>query len=226
MKKIVLIDKRADENIEKNLKKFGYKVLKTCENKNIPFPLNTHPDILVHKFPDGSLIVDRDNYDYYCEIFPERKVIKASKSFGSTYRDYVSLNCLSFANYFIHNLELTDEIILNYYKRHGYTLIHVNQGYTKCSLALGSNFLITSDMGIYKKLKDITNIYLIEKGFIELKNYNYGFIGGATGQVLDKFFISGPYKEHPSKEILEKFKPQVLSEKLVDYGGILDMCVF
>lgn len=221
----VLVSREINKKIVESLRSFRLKVDFTMPNKNLPEGIRSHPDMLVHQFPDGTLVVDRDNLEYYKEIFRDRKVIPTENHLGRTYREYVGLNAFSFGKYFVHNLSLTDPVLLDYYKSYNYEMIDVKQGYSKCNTFVGSNFLITSDMGIYKKLVKKVRIFLIDKNQIKLKGYDYGFIGGASGKVYNYHYLTGNYEHHSSREILKRVaRPIVLSDDpLEDFGTIMEI---
>ena len=223
--KRILVNYEINREIVKKLESFHLKVIYTTPNENLPEGLKGHPDLLVHQLPDGTMVVDRDNIKYYKKLFQDRKVIPSAKTIGTTYSEYVGLNSFCFGKYFVHNLKLTDEVLLEYYKRHNYVMVDVAQGYTKCSTFVGSNFLITSDMGIFKKLRDKVRIYLIDPGQIKLKNYEYGFIGGASGKIFNYHYLTGSYSHHTSRETIAKVaRPIVLSKKeLEDFGTLMEI---
>lgn len=223
----VLVNKNIDKESTQILKNYG-KVVKTKENKNLLSGLTTHPDILVHVLPNGDIVCDRENYDYYKEKFLDRNVIQSENFLSSDYPKDIPLNCFSFKNYFIHNTKYTDKKILDFYKGAGYNLINVKQGYSKCSTLVTEDFLITEDAGIYKSLKETLPIYKIDTGQIKLKNFNYGFIGGASGSLGKELFLTGDYKKHSSCNTIDdivrkyKYKLTILSDKEIeDYGSIL-----
>lgn len=223
--KYIVVDKNL-KNLEK-LEIFNYKIVKTKENSKIPHPLNTHPDLLVHKI-GNKIVVDSENLDYYKNIFDDLEVIPTKKPLGSTYSKYVCLNGFSYKNYFVHNLNYTDENVLDYYKKNNYELIDVKQGYTKCNTLITSKFLMTSDMSIYKALKNKVNIYKINHKDILLKNYNYGFIGGSSGYINKHLILTGSIKKHSSyeyiKEIINLYNLEVIilsEDEIEDFGSIL-----
>lgn len=112
-------------------------------------------------------------------------------------------------------------------------IININQGYAKCSICvIDEAAVITSDSGVYRILrKNNTAVLLITPGSIELKDMNYGFIGGASG-CISNFNIAffGNIGMHPNyKEILNfvsKYNKSVinLSKNLVcDLGTLIPL---
>ena len=222
----VLVADNFSEKAAEKLKAYG-QVVRTKANKNVLKGLDTHSDILVHPLPSGDLVVDRDNFEYYKEIFGDKKVLPSHSSLSAKYPSDIHLNAFAFKNFFIHNLKHTDQVILDYYKNRGYELVNIKQGYAKCSCLVTEDFVITSDGGIYETLKDLIPIYKIDHGQIKLQNFNYGFIGGATGVLGKKIFFTGDFSHHSSHEEILKiinkydYEIEILSkDPIEDYGSI------
>lgn len=222
----VLVAENFPEEAAEKLKKHG-EVIRTKANTRVLKGLDSHPDILVHPLLSGDLVVDRDNFDYYKEIFKNKKIIPSRSSLSAKYPSDIHLNAFAFKNFFIHNLKHTDQVILDYYKNHGYDLVNIKQGYAKCSCLVTHDFVITSDGGIYESLKDLIPIYKIDHGQIKLQNFNYGFIGGASGVLGKKIFFTGDFSHHSSHEEILKivsnydYEIEILSkDPIEDYGSI------
>lgn len=224
--KYVIVAENFPEKSLKILKEYGI-IVRTKSNKNLMKGLDTHPDILVHPLPSGELVVDRDNLEYYKKIFPDKNILPSHSCLSKKYPKDVPLNAFTFKNYFIHNLKFTDKVLLDYYKNSGYEMIDIKQGYGKCSSLVTEDFIITSDGGIYESLRDFIPIYKINHGEIRLQNFNYGFIGGASGALGKKIFFTGDFSHHSSyEEILKIIKKydyeiEILSkDPIEDYGSI------
>lgn len=222
----VLVAENFPEESAEKLKKYG-EVVRTRANARVLKGLDTHPDILVHPLPSGELLVDRDNFDYYKEIFGDKKIIPSHASLSAKYPSDIHLNAFAFKNIFIHNLKYTDQVILDYYKKSGYELVNIKQGYAKCSCLVTEDIVITSDGGIYESLRDLIPIYKIDHGQIKLQNFNYGFIGGASGVLGKKIFFTGNFSHHSSYEEILKiinkydYEIEILSkDPIEDYGTI------
>ena len=225
MKYVIVAENFPEDSAEK-LKAYG-EVVRTRANKNLLRGLDTHTDILVHPLPKGELVVDRDNLEYYKKIFPDKKILPSHSKLSKKYPKDVPLNAFTFKNYFIHNLKFTDQVLLDYYKNSGYEMKNIKQGYGKCSSLVTEDFIITSDDGIYESLRDFIPIYKIKHGEIKLQNFNYGFIGGASGVYGKKIFFTGDFSQHSSyEEILKIIKKydyeiEILSkDPIEDFGSI------
>ena len=118
-------------------------------------------------------------------------------------------------------------------KKENIEFIHVNQGYTKCSMAIiGEKSIITADYPIYKKLTRLgIDVLLIQSGHIELEGHTYGFIGGATGNLSkNDIMFSGKFDKHPDKEnilnFLKKYRKSIIwlsNKKIKDIGTIISL---
>lgn len=225
MKYVIVAENFPEDSAEK-LKSYG-EVVRTRANKNLLKGLDTHLDILVHPLPNGDFVVDRDNLEYYKKFFPDKKVIPSHSILEKEYPKDVPLNAFTFKNYFIHNLKFTDKVLLDYYKNSAYEMINIKQGYGKCSSLVTEDFIITSDGGIYESLRDFIPIYKINHGEIKLQNFNYGFIGGASGVLGKKIFFTGDFSHHSSHEeilkIIKKYDYEIeflSKDQIEDFGSI------
>lgn len=230
---IAIIDGRADNEIKINLIKNRIKVIETCKCDELYESISYHPDIVVHPLTHNKVMVAPNVYDYYKDIltFYGLKVVKGEKKLSRNYPENIAYNVARISKYAIHNTKYTDEKLKFYMEKEGIELINVNQGYTKCSLAIiGKDSAITSDFSIYKELrKHNIDVLFIKEGFIELPNLDYGFIGGATGLLSEnELLFSGRIHEHPSAPeiniFLKKYKirPIYLSNnRIIDIGSII-----
>ncbi len=108
-----------------------------------------------------------------------------------------------------HNKKVTDSSITQVLAKihKGYPIIHVNQGYTKCSTCIvDSNAIITSDRSIHNAArKNSIDSLLISPGYVLLPGYTYGFIGGASGLFSDTIYFTGHLNKHPDYPHIEHF---------------------
>ncbi|OLS02846.1 DUF6873 family GME fold protein [Tissierella creatinophila] len=231
----VIIAGNISEEIYGNLKKMNLRVIKTIPHKKVHSSIKYHPDIVIHPINNNILVTEPSVYEYYKEEFKNTniEIIKGEKDLDCKYPLDIAYNVGRIANLAIHNFKYTDEVLKYYLKKQNLELINVNQGYTKCSIAIiGQNDIITSDTFIDKTLKKYgVNSLRIEPGDIFLEDQDYGFIGGCTGNISNKeVLFSGCIDEHPEKEKIEDFisnlnkKIVYLSkEKINDIGTIISL---
>ena len=161
-------------------------------------------------------------------------VIVCKENVGGEYPQNVPLNAAVVGKYLIANLRSLSSDVKEYCLNHGYQLVHVNQGYAKCSCAIISeDALITADEGIYRSLIELKiDVLKIRQGRVNLKGADYGFIGGASGQ--DKqgqkriLWFSGDIKKHPDHVAIAAFCRKHGTEirsltdgELTDIGGMM-----
>ncbi|KJJ85143.1 hypothetical protein OMAG_000991 [Candidatus Omnitrophus magneticus] len=108
----------------------------------------------------------------------------------------------------LHNLKITDSVIISESKKLGLELRHVPQGYTRCSVVkVNDNALITADKGIAEAaIQAGIDVLTIVPGFVTLYGEKYGFLGGASGNTRegDVIFL-GDIKAHPDFENIAEF---------------------
>ena len=141
---------------------------------------------------------------------------------GFEYPDNVPYNAVSTDKYFIHNTDLTSPLLLDRVRDAGLNIINVKQGYTKCScVTVGDRAVITADPGIIRTIRaynemlkeedaekakfEIIACLQIRKGYVELPGHEYGFLGGASGQVENKVYFNGDLSQHPDFDIIHTF---------------------
>lgn len=221
------------ENAMADLSRRGFDVIPIPSSKDLVVPMSQHPDMLI--FCGFDAVVCQKNY--YNEnrntidlIANGKKLIVSDENIGKEYPLDAIFNAAVVGNNLLCNKKYISKHILELTKENGINIIHVNQGYTKCStLIVNNNDIITSDRGIHAAAQKAgINSLLIGAGNIELLPYEYGFIGGATGMYGNNVYFCGSLNEHPDKEKICEFirscgKEFVFLpfEKLSDMGSIL-----
>jgi len=190
----VLIDYRASEEILNYLKKLNIEPIKSIKCNELHEPVDGHPDMVIFPIDFKTFVAAPNVYDYYRNVLGSLgiKVIKGWKTLSRNYPEDLAYNVARIGRYALHNTKYTDQVLKYYLEEAGIQFIHVNQGYTKCSIApAGENKALTSDFLIHEKLisYNIDCMYIDPK-VVYLKGYNNGFIGGCTGLINEKIFLS------------------------------------
>ena len=112
-------------------------------------------------------------------------------------------------------------------------LIAVKQGYTKCSICIvDENTIITSDKMIAAAAKNAgMDVLHLEKPFVTLEGFDYGFIGGAAFKIsANELAFTGVIENYIIKEQIERFlserniKPVYLTDKpIFDIGSAIPL---
>ncbi|MBQ5381357.1 MAG: hypothetical protein IIU42_01820 [Ruminococcus sp.] len=147
------------------------------------------------------------------------------------YPQNVRLNCLFLGGKLYGKIDAADASVLDFCRERKIPLVHVKQGYTRCSsLVIGDNAVITADKSIAKALKaDGAEVLSIQPGHIRLEGFEYGFIGGAGFFDNGTTYFFGNIKKHPDYERIKVFcaeynsKIEILNreEQLTDIGGVV-----
>ena len=125
---------------------------------------------------------------YHCRlgIADDAPVIHAqSGELAPGYPAEAVFNAVCTGKFFLHNLNITHPRLLAAAKARGLQLIHVRQGYTRCStIPVTENAVITYDRGIAGPAETAgLEVLLIEPGYVLLPGYDTGFIGGTCGNI-------------------------------------------
>lgn len=227
----VAISEDAAQAIYK-LNSLGINTIKIKKSSLLPQPVASHTDLQLLHVKNDILF---STIEHLCigESELNFKQIYLKGIIGNKYPSDVPLNCTFLGKKLICNTNTIAKEVLQYAEKEQIQIIHVNQGYTRCSIAvINENAIITDDLSIFTATQNFLNdVLLISKGSIELKGYNYGFIGGCCGKISqNKIAFNGRIESHSNaKEIIDftnKHNVEICelhSNKLIDIGGIIPL---
>lgn len=226
----IILDRTMPKRIKENISDhFNIPYIDTFPLTTLPKPLNTHPDIQIHFVSPEIAICAPECFEYYKAAFGKNKykLLKGSRVPGGTYPKDTAYNIARISDRVYYHARSAEPSIIEYYKRAGYKLVCVNQGYTKCSVCIAKDreaVAVTEDKGIYRALvREGTDALLIESGGVDLRGYDCGFIGGASGLICDTLVFTGslPYAVRAFLETrgIEYFEAS--NGKLTDFGSII-----
>lgn len=126
---------------------------------------------------------------------------------GEKYPLDVLFNACMIGSRLICNRKTVSKLILTAAEANGYEIVHVPQGYTKCSIAVVSeNAIITADRAIAMACASVgIDVLQIREGYVSLPPYSFGFIGGASGSLGDKVYFCGSLSTHPDGDRIIAF---------------------
>lgn len=217
---------------EKELSKYGVKLLYINDNSSILPNISSHSDLAVNHSGSNNIFIDKAQIKLKRELLKYGfNVIEISENVLGKYPNDCLLNCVFTDSLFICNLSAVSKELLNYAKNKGYKIINVKQGYTKCSICVVSdNAFITDDEGIYNSLKsENVDVLLVKKGSVALDGFDYGFIGGCCGKISkNKLVFFGDISKHSDynriKSFCEFYNVEIISlnnSKLKDIGSLI-----
>ncbi len=195
---IIFLSEMADHVLIDYMRTRGTVVL-IPKDERFDHRINTHPD-LVMTIIDDTLVIDENANKKIFEQLDALDIpyVIGNSRLASFYPMDIAYNAVVTKDFFLHNLEYTNSLLLQHSKNTNKTVIPVKQGYTKCStVVVNDTTLITSDLGIYNAAKDHMNILLIEAGAVILEGYDYGFLGGCSACFEDTIVFHGDLSKHP-----------------------------
>jgi len=230
-----VVDYRISPEMEASLTACGIELIKTVRCRDLYDAVDGHPDMQLHHIGGNRLVMAPNIYEYLAPVF-EKKGFAVTKGATWLVRNYpgnIAYNVLRMGDLAFHNTKYTDVVIAKELEKDNVKLIHVNQGYTKCSTCiLDSRTVITSDIKLAATAEKYgVESLLIKPGGIELKNLNYGFIGGASGLVSKKrIAFAGTLENLEESDRIIRFLVDkdfeiitLTGSKLVDYGSIIPL---
>jgi len=232
---LAVVDCRLSEEAQKNLEKMGIELVKTVRCPDLYEAVDGHPDILLHHTGGRKIVIAPNVYDSLAPVLVKKgfAVTKGATWLVRNYPGNIAYNVLRIGKYAFHNTKHTDPEIVREYEKQGITIMHINQGYSKCSVCVvDENTIITSDYKISKAAEGCgIECLLIRPGGIVLKGLEYGFIGGASGLLSQKqIAFSGIMVDHPDVRRIEYFLGDrgygitfLSSEKIYDVGSIIPL---
>lgn len=216
-------------HLNEKLALLGVKTIPLVTNEAIDNTINYHSDILFHHLGDNYAITDSVTNKQLLRLFGVDCAV--DNEVRGKYPKSVRLNAVQIGKRVFCNTNYLSKLAFYYYKENGFELVHVNQGYTKCSVCvLNEHTIITDDSGIHQKVLNYNiESLLIEKGDIILEGQPYGFIGGCTGLIdINKLAFTGSLNNHKDEKKILAFlqKHEIIpiylyDGPLLDVGGII-----
>ncbi|HHU84086.1 MAG TPA: hypothetical protein GXZ23_02800 [Clostridiales bacterium] len=203
---------RLGEDAKHLLNHYNISIIDVAPNQDLPENISTHADLNLLYLGNG-------------------KIIKAENGqLGLSYPDDAKFNVAIVGKYCFCNTKTVQADLLQMLREY-YEIVNINQGYSKCNMAiLNENSIITEDWGIYEKAKTIGfDVLKLEPGHVKLNGYKYGFIGGAGGLIsYNKYFFNGDIDLHPQGYIIRNFFDKhniqiigIKNKQLEDFGSII-----
>lgn len=233
---MIAADVRMKSDIKGSLLQQGIRILEVPASDRLQSAVSGHPDMqMVHVYENLILC----HPDMPGQIVEQLRQLGFDVRIGSSrlrpdYPFDIALNVAIIGKIAFHHTKYTDEALKDLLKKCSIRMVHVNQGYTKCSiLPVTSESIITADRSIAEAAKDqgFDVLFLPPQTAIRLPGLNYGFIGGTAG-FIDKniiAFTGNPEGLSDGEKVaafLEKHGVGWISLShggVIDYGGLLPL---
>jgi hypothetical protein len=234
--KYAVVDGRISRKCEEKLASLGISSIKTQQHEGVYEAVSFHPDIMLHHLGDGYIVLAPGTGS---DIAGELKRLGFTLIMGSTrllssYPHDIAYNVARVGNIAFHNLKYTDSVLKSELVKRGVKLVHVNQGYSKCSISVvSSSCIITSDKGIARAAEEnsIDVLVLEEDKNILLPGMSNGFIGGCSGLIdRNKWVVTGDFNRLACAKDIQDFLAcrgidivSLSDEEIFDVGSLLPL---
>lgn len=250
---MLIIDSRMRDFEKAKLIELGYELCELQPNSNLYYEISSHVDIqctcinnVLVCAPGLSINAPFDGLSINTPIdgLSISTSIQGRTVLGSKYPNDIAYNICIIGNTAIHNFNYTDSKVLELLDKFNFNKIHINQGYSNCSIAvIDDNSCIVTDKAIANELiKNGIETLLIDSTVTDkihlYKNADnkysnmHGFIGGCLSRIDNYVFCSGDLNFIDSdgkiREFIFKRDLELIDFKgkdIVDYGGILNTSV-
>jgi len=176
-----------------------------------PENINKLKEVVTYDDPESNVSLEiLHNYiDCLNEIMAPIKFIPGRNPIGQKYPKSCIYNGVQLGEHFLHNIAYTDDALLEAVDDSKYKILNVMQGYSNCNIVtVDENSIITSDLGIARTVRENSpqiDVLSVQQGFVQLKGFAHGFLGGTSGKIDDYIIFNGNLKEHPDFEAIKTF---------------------
>ncbi len=217
--------------IKAALERIGCTVLEAAPVPELSGPVAAHADMQLHSFGGGEVIAASGAHELIECLRELGFTVYEQDGIKPVYPRDAALNCFVLGGGLFCNPKSVSGLIVEHYCSTGREVVPVKQGYTKCSACIVSdNALITSDLSIVNAAKARgVDVLVIKSGHILLPGHEYGFIGGASGQIGGgRLAFCGKLEYHPDGDKMREFCElhgasvvELTNSALTDIGGIV-----
>ena len=201
-----VINKYADESMFKST---NARIIKGEKVQNLTAPTDTHIDMQFVHLGENKFVCEKSLYPYYKSVLGGKfDIMCGETALESHYPGDIAYNIARVGRFVIHNFKYTDSVIKKYISDNNLVCVNVSQGYAKCNVCVvDENSVITEDKGIFSACeKHGINCLLIRSGYVSLKGYKNGFIGGASVKInKNTLAFFGEIEKHPDFEKINGF---------------------
>lgn len=234
---LIAVDGRLEPGMKNKLAGLGMELMEVPPCRGILPSVSGHPDMQMIHIRDNLLVCRPDMPEYFVGNLRSRgfEVCLGSTVLKKKYPGDIAYNVAIVGKTAFHNIRYTDPVLADILAKCSIRLVHVKQGYTKCSiLAVTPESLITADSGIAAAAETagIDVLKIPPQTKILLSGMSYGFIGGTAGYISNNTIAFTGYLDKADsafeiKAFLKKYgiRHACLGENAIyDYGGLLPLC--
>lgn len=207
----------------------GATVIRPPKIEALPPSLSRHADLSITIVSSKKAVCPPESYAYYkSELSPYGfEILPGKTHIGCNYPEDSAYNICIIGKKCFLNKNVCDTLLYDILISEGYEIIHVNQGYTKCSICpIDENTFITADKGIYEQGKKLgMEALLISNEGILLPGYKNGFWGGSCGLASpDTLLVNGEVETIKSGNLIKEFlNKKGIKIKNLKKGEVIDI---
>ena len=211
----LIVDNRF-YSVAKEYFKERFEIIPSPTIEGLPRETSAHPDMGLVRM--GEVFVSEPTvFSFYKKALYGKTVLCGKTVLSRHYPNDIAYNVLISETVAFGNEQFTDPVLKDVLKESGILLSSVKQGYAKCSAAVIKNAVITADKTIeYAAREKGLKTLLISPGDVVLDGYDYGFLGGATGEIDEGLFFFGDITKHRDYQKIHSF----LNENNIKYEFI------
>ncbi len=230
-------DKCLESDMKNELLQLGIELIEIPPCRGVSDPVAGHPDMQMVHLKENVLLCHPQFPKAMKESLQSRGffVYMGHTVLREKYPHDIAYNVAIVGRVAFHNMKYTDPALASLLDKLTIRLVHVNQGYTKCSvLPVTSESMITADIGIAKAAKNegMDVLLIPPQKSICLPGFDYGFVGGCAGFISpDTLAFTGDLELLESRDtvkcFLDKYGIKWISlgnGNIRDYGGLLPLC--
>lgn len=233
---LLAVDARMDTAMKKALTAREISLVEIPPFNGIGEPVAGHVDMQIIHIRDNILVchphlsvnVRKKLEELGFDIYTGNTVLKKD------YPSDIAYNVAIVGEVAFHNTRYTDPVIVKLLSKFKIRLVHVNQGYAKCSvLPTSDKSIITDDPSIEKAaLQEGLDVLKIPpQKRILLPGFNYGFIGGTAGFIgRNVLAFAGNIDMLDSKDEIKSFLNKhninwvnLGEDEVHDYGSLIPL---
>lgn len=205
----VIIGADYNDEIYRKLEKLCIEPIFTTKSTNVRQGIQNHADLTFCPLSTERFLLSKEQTDISAELIKLGYNTEfIDEDLQADYPNDVFLNCVVIGKHIFYNPKTVSQKIRDFIKKSDLIEVAVRQGYTKCSIApVSDDTFITDDISIgYRGAEFGFDVLIINKGDIKLRNFNYGFIGGATGKISEnKMLLTGCAENLSDGDKIKKF---------------------
>ncbi len=230
--KIAVCDSRIPASAKNKLYEYCDRVILLPPFSALAEPVSAHPDMLIFPIENEKVIFTHGAYLDECQksfFGTGYEIISISESASEKYPNDILLNAAKIGDYIFGRRANISSAVISYADKNGLNMIDIKQGYARCSICkVSENAIISADPSVLKAAEKMNIEALkISEGGINLRGYDKGFIGGASGNDGENVFFCGDIGNHSDGERIIEFcashgknAVSLSTEELYDVGTV------